>query len=168
MSERPYDFCGWATKNDLKCTDGRIIRQNAFADNDGKKVPLVYGHDHSDPTNVLGHAILENRAEGVFAYGYLNHSDKANHMREALDNGDIDALSIYANKLKQNGSDVLHGDIKEVSLVLAGANPGANIVDVMIAHGDDMNDEECLVAKCEGELELYHEDKKEEKKRGRQ
>lgn len=164
MSNRPYDFCGWATKNDLKCTDGRIIRQNAFADNDGKKVPLVYGHDHSDPTNVLGHAILENRDEGVFMYGYLNHSDKANHMREALNNGDIDALSIYANKLKQNGSDVLHGDIKEVSLVLAGANPGANIVDVMIAHGDDMNDEECLVAKCEGEIELYHEDKKEETK----
>lgn len=164
MSNRPYDFCGWATKNDLKCTDGRIIRQNAFADNDGKKVPLVYGHDHSDPTNVLGHAILENRSEGVFMYGYLNHSDKANHMREALNNGDIDALSIYANKLKQNGENVLHGDIKEVSLVLAGANPGANIVDVMIAHGDDVNDEECLVAKCEGELELYHEDKKEESK----
>lgn len=164
MSERPYDFCGWATKNDLKCTDGRIIRQNAFADNDGKKVPLVYGHDHSDPTNVLGHAILENRADGVFAYGYLNHSEKANHMREALINGDVDALSIYANRLKQNGENVLHGDIKEVSLVLAGANPGANIVDVMIAHGDDMNDEDCLVVKCEGELELYHEDKKDDDK----
>ena len=164
MSKRPYDFCGWATRNDLKCTDGRIIRQNAFADNDGKKVPLVYGHDHTDPTNVLGHAILENRSEGVFMYGYLNHSDKANHMREALNNGDIDALSIYANKLKQNGANVMHGDIKEVSLVLAGANPGANIVDVMIAHGDDVNDEECLVAKCDAEIELYHEDKKEEKK----
>lgn len=163
MAKRPYDFCGWATKNDLVCTDGRIIRQNAFADNDKKKVPLVYGHDHSDPTNILGHGILENRPEGVFMYGYLNHSEKAEHMRKALDNGDIEALSIYANKLKQNGANVLHGDIKEVSLVLAGANPGANIVDVMIAHGDDANDEECIVAMCEGEIELYHEDKKEEK-----
>lgn len=161
MAERPYDFCGWATKNDLKCTDGRIIRQNAFADNDKKKVPLVYGHDHTDPTNILGHGILENRPEGVFIYGYLNHSDKAEHMRKALDNGDVEALSIYANKLKQVGADVLHGDIKEVSLVLAGANPEAKIVDVMIAHGDDVNDEECIVAKCDGEIELYHEDKKE-------
>lgn len=159
MADRPYDFCGWATKNDLKCTDGRIIRQNAFADNDKKRVPIVYGHDHSDPTNVLGHGILENRAEGVFMYGYLNHSDKAEHMRKALENGDITALSIYANKLRQAGENVLHGDIKEVSLVLAGANPGANIVDVMIAHGDDLDDEECIIAKCEGSIDLYHEDK---------
>lgn len=165
MADRPYDFCGWATKNDLKCTDGRIIRQNAFADNDRKEVPLVYGHDHSDPTNILGHGVLENRAEGVFMYGYLNHSEKAEHMRKALENGDIKALSIYANKLKQNGANVLHGDIKEVSLVISGANPGANIVDVMIAHGDDANDEECLVAKCESDIEIYHEEEKKEEKK---
>ena len=156
MAERPYDFCGWATKNDLKCTDGRIIRQNAFADNDKKKVPLVYGHDHTDPTNILGHGILENRPEGVFMYGYLNHSDKAEHMRKALDNGDVEALSIYANKLKQVGADVLHGDIKEVSLVLAGANPGAYIEDVL-THGDEDGMFSAEIY-ADQPIELYHAD----------
>lgn len=117
-----YDFSGWATKNDIKCSDGRTIRKNAFIDNDGKKVPLVWNHQHNDPGNVLGHAMLENRNDGVYAYCTLNDTEAGNTVRELLQHGDVTALSIYANGLKQRGGDVLHGAIKEVSVVLAGAN----------------------------------------------
>ena len=140
---RKYDFSGWATVNDLRCSDGRTIRRNAFADNDGKKVPLVWMHQHNDPFNVLGHAYLENRDKGVYAYCSLNDTEAGKAAREYLRHGDIDSLSIYAGQLKQNGADVLHGDIKEVSLVLAGANPGAYIDSVMI-HGDN-SDEEAMI-----------------------
>lgn len=131
-----YDFGGWATRFDVKCSDGRIIRKDAFRDNDGKRVPLVWNHDHNEPSNVLGHALLENRAEGVYAYCKLNDTDKADYARALIKHGDIDQLSIYANKLKQKGSNVLHGAIREVSLVLAGANPEAYI-DSVIMHSDE-------------------------------
>lgn len=135
-----YDFSGWATKNDLKCSDGRIIRHNAFVNDDGRKVPLVWNHQHGTPDNVVGHAILENRDEGVYTYGYLNHTAMGDTARELLAHGDIVALSIYANQLQQRGSDVVHGTIREVSLVMAGANPGAYIENV-IQH-DGMEDHE--------------------------
>lgn len=131
-----YDFGGWATRFDVKCSDGRIIRKDAFADNDGKRVPLVWNHDHNDPSNILGHADLENRPEGVYAYCKFNDTDRAEYAKALIKHGDIDQLSIYANKLKQKGSNVLHGAIREVSLVLAGANPEAYI-DSVIMHGDD-------------------------------
>ena len=150
-----YDFCGWATKNDLKCSDGRTIRANAFAEQTGTKVPLVWGHNHNSVRDVLGHAILENRPEGVYMYGFLNDNEEGKHAKELVKHGDVTKLSIYANKLKQNGGDVLHGVIREVSLVLAGANPGANIEGVF-AHGDDVD--EAMVIETE-EFELKHEDK---------
>lgn len=137
---KDYDFSCWATKNDILCTDGRIIRRDAFAHNDGKKVPLVWNHSHNDPTNVLGHAYLENRPEGVFAYGKFNDTPKGKHAKTMVQNGDIDAVSIFANQLQQRGPDVLHGDIKELSLVLAGANMEATIQDV-ISHGELVEDE---------------------------
>ncbi len=140
MKNSNYDFSGWCTKNDLKCSDGRVIRHNAFKNNDGKVVPLVWNHEHNDPTNVLGHAVLEHRDEGVYAYGYFNDTEKANTAKACLTHGDIAALSIWAGKLKSRGHDVMHGDIKEVSLVLAGANPGALIEDIIV-HGDDESDE---------------------------
>ncbi len=140
-----FDFSGWATKNDLRCSDGRTIRRDAFKDNDGTTVPLVWQHQHNDPSNVLGHALLENRDEGVFAYCTFNETDNGQHAKALVQHGDITALSIYANQLKQHGSDVLHGVIKEVSLVLAGANPGATIINSSIAHSDgtetDLEDE---------------------------
>ena len=151
-----YDFSGWATKNDVKCSDGRTIRQNAFKDNDGMKVPLVWGHKHDTPFAVLGHALLENRAEGVYAYCSFNNSEEAQTAKEAVIHGDIDALSIYANHLKHKGSDVIRGSIKEVSLVLAGANPEA-FIDSVIVHGEDADTEAIIYT---GEtLELNHEDK---------
>ena len=131
-----YDFSGWATKNNLKCSDGRTILKNAFADQDGKKVPLVWNHQHSAVDNVLGHAVLENRPEGVYAYCTLNDTPAGRSAKELIKNKDISALSIYANRLKQNGGDVTHGVIREVSLVLAGANPGAFIDNVM-CHGEN-------------------------------
>lgn len=131
-----YDFCGWATRNGLKCADGRTIVRDAFKHNDGDIVPLVWNHGHNDPNNVLGHALLENRDEGVYVYGSFNDTPSANNAREFIQHGDITSLSIYANKLQQDSSrNVMHGDIKEVSLVLAGANPGAYIEDVIV-HGD--------------------------------
>ena len=152
-----YDFCGWATKNDLKCADGRIIRHDAFAHDDGRKVPLVWNHQHNEPSNIIGHAYLENRPEGVYAYGVLNHSAAAENSRELLEHGDIEALSIYANELQQRGSDVIHGTIREVSLVLAGANPGA-FIDNVIMH-DGMVDHDALVIYSgEGFDEIYHSD----------
>lgn len=135
-----YDFHGWATRNDLRCSDGRIIRRDAFKHCDGKIVPLVWNHRHDDPTNVLGHALLENREDGVYAYCSFNDSEAGKAARLLVEHGDISALSIFANGLKQDGSNVLHGDIKEVSLVLAGANPGASIANV-IRHGETVEDE---------------------------
>lgn len=134
--KRKYDFSGWATRNDLRCSDGRTIRRNAFADNDGAVVPLVWQHRHDEPDNVLGHALLENRPEGVYAYCSFNGSEKAQDAKIRVEHGDITSLSIYANQLKQKGGDVLHGTIREVSLVLAGANPGAFIDHPVLAHGD--------------------------------
>ena len=138
-----YDFSGWATRNDIKCSDGRTIRKNAFKDNDGQTVPLVWNHSHNDPANVLGHALLENRDQGVYAYCTFNNSELGQTAKELVEHGDVTSLSIYANKLKQNGGDVIHGAIREVSLVLAGANPGAYIDSVM-THGEE-SDEEAVI-----------------------
>ena len=138
MKKGSYDFSGWATKNDLKCADGRVIRHNAFKVDDGKTVPLVWNHQHNSIEHVLGHAVLENRDEGVYCYGYLNHSANGQNAREALDNGDITGLSIWANNLDEDGSNVLHGVIREVSLVMAGANPGA-FIESVVAHGEPMD-----------------------------
>lgn len=135
-----YDFSGYATKNDLKCSDGRTIRRNAFKDNDGSVVPLVWQHQHNDPFNVLGHAQLENRDDGVYAYCYLNDSEQGKHAKTLVQHGDISSMSIFANRLQQRGGDVLHGVIREVSLVLAGANPGAFIDEKSITHSDDGTD----------------------------
>lgn len=159
---KDYDFSGWATKNDLRCSDGRIIKKDAFAAQDGQKVPLVYNHDHNDITNVLGHGVLENRDEGVYFYGKFNDSESGKAAKDLMKHGDLDSLSIYANKLKQQGSDVIHGIIREVSLVLAGANPGA-FVDTVIAHGFD-DDEGMIIGYGEG-ITLAHseEEKKEDK-----
>ena len=149
------DFSGWATKNDLRCSDGRRIRKNAFKNNDGQTVPLVWGHRHDGPADVLGHAVLENRDEGVYAYCYLNDSESGQAAKEVVQHGDVRSLSIYANKLKQVGHDVIHGVICEVSLVLAGANPGA-FIDSVMAHGDDS--EEGLVIGYDESIMLWHSD----------
>ena len=135
-----YDFCGWATRNDLKCSDGRIIRKDAFKANDGAKVPLVWNHQHNDPDEVLGHAILENRDEGVYAYCKFNESESGQTAKLLVQHGDVDALSIYANQLKQQGPNVMHGNIREVSLVLAGSNPGA-FIESVIKHGEESDEE---------------------------
>lgn len=155
-SEKTYDFSGWATKNDIRCADGRTIRHNAFKDMDGKKVPLVWMHDHNDPSNVLGHAILENRDEGVYAYGTFNDTEQGQNMKLLVQHGDVDAMSIWANKLQENNSgDVYHGVIREVSLVLAGANPGARIENVL-RHGDFATDELVVQYRDEDGLYLSH------------
>lgn len=140
MKKSNYDFSGWATKNDVRCADGRIIRKDAFAECDGVTVPLVYNHDHSNIRAVIGHADLENREDGVYAYGYLNSTEKGKEAKIMLEHGDITNLSIYANHLQHSGSEVIHGMIREVSLVLAGANPGAKIEYVM-SHGDFLDDD---------------------------
>ena len=137
MKYKDCDFSGWVTKNDLKCSDGRVIRSNAFAHQDGEKVPLVWMHNHNDPELVLGHTYLENRPEGVYGYSYLNNSPKAESVKIALAHGDYDSYSIFANHLQESGKNVYHGDIKEVSLVLSGANPGACIENLVLAHGED-------------------------------
>ena len=155
-----FDFSGWATRNDLKCSDGRTIRRDAFKDCDGKTVPLVWNHNHNDPNNILGHALLKNRPEGVYAYGKFNDSESGKVAKLLVDHGDISSLSIMANQLKQNGGDVLHGVIREVSLVLAGANPGA-FIDTVVAHSDD-SDETAIIFTGEF-LEFEHgEDLEEE------
>lgn len=136
-----YDFCGWATRNDLRCGDGRIIRKDAFKGNDGKRVPLVWNHQHNNPSSTLGHAILENRDEGVYAYCSFNNTPAAQDAKECVEHGDVSSLSIWANNLDQRGQDVIHGVIREVSLVLAGANPGAFVESVM-AHGEPMGEED--------------------------
>lgn len=143
-----YDFGGYATKNDVRCSDGRKIKRDAFKDCDGKKVPLVYQHLRDDPNNIIGHAILENRPDGVYAYGKFNGTPYAQTMKECVTHGDIDCLSIYANHLSQNGNDVTHGAIREVSLVIAGANPGAKIDNIWIQHADgedEMLDGEAVI-----------------------
>lgn len=155
-----FDFSGWATKANLKCSDGRTILKDAFKDNDGQTVPLCWGHNHDDPNRVLGHAFLENRDEGVYAYCKFNDTEAGQTAKLLVQHGDVNALSIYANQLKQNLSTVLHGNIREVSLVLAGANPGA-FIDTIIAHGDDA-DEEAIIFTGE-EISLYHSDDPEQK-----
>lgn len=136
MSKKIFDFSGYATKVDLKCSDGRVIRKDAFKHNDGQTVPLVWQHVHNDPTNVLGHAILENREDGVYTYCTFNDTETGKHAKALVEHGDITSLSIHANQLKQKGDSVLHGQIREVSLVLAGANPGALIDNLNIEHAD--------------------------------
>lgn len=179
MSRKKYDFSGWATRNDIKCADGLTIRQDAFADCDGVTVPLVYMHDHKDPENVLGHAFLENRDEGVYCYGSFNSTEKGEMCKALVAHGDITSLSIFANQLVKKGTDVLHGAIREVSLVLAGANPGATIDFPVLQHSDgsfeDVEDEAIIAYKQplsiseelshyfdEDEEDLYHDDAEED------
>lgn len=138
--DKDYDFSGWATKNNLKCSDGRTILKDAFKHDDGVTVPLVWNHQHNDPVNILGHALLENRDEGVYAYCKFNETDSGKNAKLLVEHGDVSALSIYANQLKQQGGNVIHGAIREVSLVLAGANPGA-FIDSVIAHGEESEEE---------------------------
>ena len=174
MEKVQCDFSGYATRNDLLCGDGRTIRKNAFKDCDGKTVPLVYNHEHNDPNAVLGHALLENRDDGVYAYCTLNDTEQGQTAKELVQHGDVRSLSIYANKLKHKGSDVVHGVIRELSLVLAGANPGAYI-DFVMAHGDDSEDslyanydENTILIhsleKSEEKEEIKHSDEKEDAK----
>ena len=148
-----FDFSGWATKANLKCSDGRTIMKDAFKHNDGQTVPLVWNHQHNDPNEVLGHALLENRDEGVYAYCTFNDTESGKTAKLLVQHGDVNALSIYANQLKQKMSNVLHGNIREVSLVLAGANPGASI-DSIIMHGEE-SDEEAIIYTGE-EITLAH------------
>ena len=158
-----YDFGGWATRNDLVCSDGRTIKKDAFKDQDGVTVPIVWNHDHNSVNAVLGHAVLENREDGVYAYGVFNNTEEGQHAKELVKHGDVRSLSIYANKLKHAGSNVVHGIIRELSLVLAGANPGATI-DWAIAHGD--GEEDAFVANYDiAGLVLYHSDDKSEKEK---
>ena len=154
MKKTKYDFGGWATKNDLLCADGRTIRKNAFKDDDGRTVPLVYQHNHDDPTRVIGHALLQNRDEGVYAYGSLNNTDIAQHVKELIRHGDVNGLSIFANKLTQRGGDVIHGTIRELSIVLAGANPGAVIEFPILEHGEESETEAFIWPGDEDGLDL--------------
>lgn len=160
-----FDFSGWATRNDLLCADGRTIKKDAFKDNDGQTVPLVYNHQHNDVNNVLGHALLENRDEGVYAYCSFNNTESGQAAKELVQHGDVASLSIYANKLKQVGGDVVHGVIRELSLVLAGANPGAYI-DAVMAHSEDGSEEaiESLEASWNENIMIHSADSKKEEK----
>lgn len=160
-----YDFSGYATRNDLLCQDGRIIRQNAFVDNDGCEVPLVWNHEHNDPNAVLGHAVLENRKDGVYAYGIFNDAEQGQMAKKLVQKGDVKSLSIWANQLKQIGNDVIHGNIRELSLVLAGANPGA-YVDFVMAHS--VEEEDTLYASYDENIMLYHSADESEKKEDKQ
>ena len=155
-----YDFGGWATKYDLSCSDGRTILKGAFAHCDEKKVPLVWNHTYDSPENIIGHATLVHKDEGVYAYCEFNETPAAETAKNLVKHRDITSLSIYANKLKQSGNKVLHGDIKEVSLVLAGANPGASIQEVLI-HGDDVDASEATIYNDSEELEMWHADEPE-------
>lgn len=157
-----YDFCGYVTRNDVQCSDGRIIRQDAFRDCDGIRVPLVYQHDHMSPLNILGHCDLENRSDGVYGYAKCNSTAEGQHVKQSVVNGDVDSFSIYANKLKQDGPNVIHGAIREVSVVLCGANPMAKI-ETILCH--DYDDEEEAIIEGFANVELAHsEDKKDNKK----
>lgn len=164
-----YDFSGWATRNDLTCSDGRVIRKDAFKDDDAKTVPLVWQHMHNSPENVLGHAVLYNKDEGVYTYGKFNNSELGEKAKELVVNGDVTALSIYANQLRQRENNVVHGSIKEVSLVLAGANPGASIDNVYISHSDygvedERLEEEAIMYFDQPIEHLAHADEEETKK----
>lgn len=159
-----YDFSGWATKCDIKCSDGRTILKHAFASDDGKIVPLVWNHNHIEADNVLGHAYLESREEGIYAYCSFNETEQGNNAKELVQHGDITALSIYANKLQQNNNkEVMHGIIREVSLVLAGANPGASI-DYVVAHADESESSEATIYNDENSITLFHAEVKPENK----
>ena len=159
---KDYDFSGWATKNNLLCSDGRTILKDAFKSDDGVTVPLVWNHQHNEPDNVLGHALLENRDDGVYAYCKLNDTEKGKTTKELIKHGDISALSIYANQLKQQGGKVIHGSIREVSVVLAGANPGA-FIDSVICHNDE-SDEEAVIYSGES-ISLAHAEQTTETKK---
>ena len=152
---KKFDFSGWATRNNLKCSDGRTILKDAFKENDGQTVPLVWNHRHDEPFNVLGHALLENREDGVYAYCTFNDTEAGRNAKLLVEHGDVSALSIFANRLKQQGANVLHGAIREVSIVLAGANPGA-FIDSVLAHGEE-SEEEAIIYTGEP-LRLYHSD----------
>ena len=160
MKQSKYDFCGWATRNNLRCSDGRTILKDAFKDNDGQTVPLVWNHRHNEPFNILGHALLENRSDGVYAYCTFNDTEQGQNAKALVEHGDIVSLSICANQLKQRGGNVLHGSIREVSLVLAGANPGA-FIESSFAHGDDADEEAVIYT---GEDILIHSEEKENEK----
>lgn len=160
--DKDYDFSGWATKNNLKCSDGRTILKDAFKHDDGVTVPLVWNHQHNDPINILGHALLENRDEGVYAYCKFNETDSGKNAKLLVEHGDVSALSIYANQLKQQGGNVIHGAIREVSLVLAGANPGA-FIDSVIAHGEESEEEAVIFTGEDIVLSHANEDKPENK-----
>lgn len=161
IDSRSYDFSGWATRANMKCSDGRTIMKDAFIDNDGTQVPLVWNHQHNDAHNVLGHALLENRDDGVYAYCKFNNSESGQMGREMVRNGDVNQLSIYANKLKQQGGNVIHGAIREVSLVLAGANPGA-FIDSIMCHSNNP-DEEGIIFTGEDIVLAHSEDENSEK-----
>lgn len=158
--DKTFDCCGWATRNDLKCSDGRVIRKDAFKNNDGQKVPLVWNHQHTDPNEVLGHALLENRDEGVYTYCKFNDTESGKTAKLLVQHGDVNAFSIYANQLQQQGPNVMHGNIREVSLVLAGANPGA-FIESVLKHGEE-SDEEAIVFTGE-KITLAHSDEEPEK-----
>ena len=160
MAPKNYDFCGWVTKNDLRCSDGRTIHRDSFAHQDGAKVPLVWNHNHDSVSEVLGYTILENRPEGVYGYSFCNDTEKGQTAKMLVSHGNIDSYSIFANHLKQVGSTVHHGDIKEVSLVFSPANPGAYIENVAFAHGDD-TEEDCANIYTGEPLEMYHSDENE-------
>ena len=153
--DKKWDFKGWATRHNVLCGDGRTIKESAFVNDDKKTVPLVWNHNHTDADNVLGHALLEYRKEGVYTYGKFNDTEQGINAKKLVRNGDITALSIYANKLKQNKGDVVHGNIRELSLVLAGANPGAYIETVLV-HSDSENEEAKIFNNSE--LEVMHGD----------
>ena len=153
-----YDFSGYATKNNVRCADGRVIMPGAFKEQNHATVPLVWQHDHMTPDNVLGHAILENRSDGVYTYGFFNNTPSGVNAKECVKNGDVKALSIYANKLKHKGAEVMHGVIREVSLVLAGANPGAYIDTVMVHSDDDDDTEDAYIKFVEPDNVLFHSD----------
>lgn len=158
--DNAYDFSGWATRNDLVCADGRTIRKDAFKHCDGKTVPLVWNHRHDEPTNILGHALLENREDGVYAYCSFNDTESGRAAKALVQHGDVESLSIYANGLKQTPTkDVMHGDIKEVSLVVAGANPGAFIDFVDMAHAEEGTEEEVIIGTGEA-ISMYHAEEK--------
>ena len=160
--KKKFDFAGWVTRNDLLCSDGRIIKHNAFKDNDGETVPLVWNHDHNTPDNVLGHVLLENRDDGVYGYASFNETPAGKNAKLVVQHGDVVSLSIWANQLNQNGRNVVHGAIREVSLVLAGANPGAKIESV-IRHGVEFDDEAIISTGMP--IELAHADNDEEEKK---
>ena len=157
MPKKHYDFAGWATKNNIRCSDGRTIMHGAFSADNGKRVPLVWNHQHDNVRNVLGHADLEERPEGVYAYCSFNNTEHGQDAKDCVKHGDIVALSIYANQLKQNGANVIHGAIREVSLVLAGANRGA-LIDSVLEHGELSDDSAEIRFVGYGDIELHHSD----------